>query len=420
MPVRKPTQWAQYTELVVLFYLQSMAVAMWMVPLSIVLETHGLHQIIPYAFATTAAAAFVSPLVFGAMADRHVSPVKVLRWLSVAAAITMAAVALAIHKGLSPGWVLLLIQLQALCFTPTGSITTAIVFAGLRNSQQEFGPVRAGATFGWMCGCWVISALNADASVLAMYSDAVVWLMLAAFTFLLPSIAPPKSTERLTLRQRMGWDALTLLKKHDHRVVFITAALFYIPLIAFYPFTPPQLRDLGLIHTSAWMTLGQCSEMVAMFSLAALLARFRLKWVFATGLIFGVLRFALCAMNGKAWVLAGVSLHGLSLVLFLITAQIYVNERVDAAWRVRAQALLALMINGAGSLLGYLGNGWWFNACTQSTGTSWPRFWGGISASVAVVLVYFLIAYHGKYSGMMRRPEDGSAEMATLPLRRIP
>ncbi len=414
VPVRRPAPWAQYTELTALFYIQSMATAMWMVPLSIVLETHGLHRLIPYAFATTAAAAFVSPLIFGAMADRHVPPVKVLRWLAVAAGGTMAIVALAIQRGWSPGLVLLLIQLQALFSAPTGSITTAIVFAGLRNSQQEFGPVRAGATFGWMCGCWIISALNADASVRALYSDAAVWLLLAAFTLLLPGIAPPKNMERLTLRQRMGWDALTLLKNHNHRVVFITAALFYIPLVAFYPFTPPQLLDLGLKHTSAWMTLGQATEMVAMFSLAAVLARVRLKWIFAAGLSFGVLRFALCAVNSKIWVLAGVAMHGLSLVPFLITAQIYVNERVDATWRVRAQALLTLMTNGVGSLLGYLGTGWWFAACARPTGTQWPLFWGGVSATVAMVLIYFLIAYHGKHSGMMRRQKSDLGEKATL------
>jgi hypothetical protein len=40
--------------------------------------------------------------------------------------------------------------------TPTKSITTAIIFPRLRYTQAEFGPARASATFGWMCGYWVI------------------------------------------------------------------------------------------------------------------------------------------------------------------------------------------------------------------------------------------------------------------------
>ena len=65
------------------------ALAMWFVPLSSVLQAHGLAQIRPYAFAASAVAAFVSPLLFGAMADRHASPVKVLRWLGFATALAM-------------------------------------------------------------------------------------------------------------------------------------------------------------------------------------------------------------------------------------------------------------------------------------------------------------------------------------------
>ena len=60
-----------------------------------------------------------------------------------------------------------------------------------------------------------------------------------------------------------------LLKNPDHRVVFITVALFAIPLAGFYPYAPPHLRELGLQHTSAWMSLGQVTEIIAMFSLSA-------------------------------------------------------------------------------------------------------------------------------------------------------
>ena len=30
----------------------------------------------------------------------------------------------------------------------------------------------------------------------------------------------------------------------------------------FYPYTPPHLRELGLQHTSAWMTFGQVTEII--------------------------------------------------------------------------------------------------------------------------------------------------------------
>jgi nucleoside transporter len=387
---------AEYAELTALFFLHAMAMGMWFVPLSAVLDAHGLHAIKPLAFATSAIACFVSPLIFGAMADRHAAPVKVLRGLALATAATMAVATTGIRLGWSPWLVLALIQLHALCSAPTWSISSTIVFARLRDSTREFGPIRAMATLGWMAGCWVVSALNADDSVVAGYTAAVAWLGVAAFTFFLPSVDPPKSAEHLTLKQRLGLDALALLRNPDHRVVFITAALFCIPLSAFYPFTPPNLKEVGLEHTSAWMTLGQITEIISMFALAGLLAKWRLKWVFSVGLAFGVARFALCALGGKAWLLAGVILHGCSFTLVFITAQIYLDERVDAAWRARAQALMSLMTGGVGNLIGYLGTGWWFAANVHENVTRWPVFWNGLAVAAAAVLIYFLIAYRGK------------------------
>ena len=98
--------------------------------------------------------------------------------------------------------------------------------------------------------------------------------------------------------------------------------------------------------------------------------------------------------------LAGVILHGATYTLFFITAQIYVNERMEPAWRTRAQALLTFLISGVGNLIGYLGCGSWFQACQQPSGTQWPLFWGGLSTAAAAVMIYFLSAYHGLGTGL--------------------
>jgi MFS family permease len=394
---------AEYAELVGLFFLQGAALGMWFVPLSTVLEAHGLHAIKSLAFAASALAAFVSPLIFGAVADRQASPVTVMRWLSLATATAMALASTAIKLGWNPWLVLGLIQLHALCSSPTFSIAATVVLERLADSQKEFGPIRAMATLGWMMGCWTVSALGADTSALAGYSGSVAWVLAAGFTYFLPELHTPKSAEHLTWHERLGLDALTLLKNPDHRVVYLTSALFSIPLAAFYPWTPPQMRALGLQHTTAWMSLGQVTEVIAMFSLGSLLLKWRLKWIFTCGLTFGVLRFTLSAINTKFFLLAGTLLHGFSFVPVLITAQIYLDQRVNPAWRARGQALLSLMNSGVGNLLGYLGTGWWFSACEQAGAMPWHRFWAGLAATVLGVMVYFLTTYHGIGSGLRPR-----------------
>ena len=390
---------AEYAELIGLFFLQGAALGMWFVPLSSVLEAHGMAHLRPYAFATSGVAAFVSPLLFGAMADRHFSPVTVLRWLALATAVAMAAASTAIKQGAGPWTVLALIQLHSFCSSPTWSIASTIVFARLADAKKEFGPIRAMATIGWMGGCLTVSALGADRSATAGYSGAAVWLGVCVFTFWLPRLEAPKAAAGLTWTQRLGYDALTLLRNRDHRVVFLTTTLFAIPLAGFYPYTPPNLSELGFEHTTAWMSLGQITEILAMMSLGVLALRWRLKWIFAVGLGLGVMRFALCAL-GESWsVIAGVVLHGGSFTFVIIMAQIYLDQRIDPAWRARAQALMTLLNSGVGSMAGYLGTGAWFAACTTAGATRWPVFWLGLSAATGLVLVFFLAAYRGRGTG---------------------
>jgi nucleoside transporter len=395
MAVLRAIRKLEYAELLGLFFLQGAALGIWFVPLSPVLDAHGFQAIKPYAFAASAVAAFISPLFFGAMADRHASPVKVLRFLALASAAAMALATTGIGQRWPAGVVLGLIQLFAICAAPSWSISSTIVFSRLADSRSQFGPVRALATCGWMAGCWLVSLLNADATTLAGYTGTGLWLVLAAYTFLLPDAEPPKSAVALTWHERLGLDALTLLTNRDHRMVFIMVTLYCVPLAAFYPYAPAHLRTLGLQHTSAWLSLGQVTEIIAMFTLGGLLLRWRLKWIFCLGLGFGVLRFALSALNTKVGLLAGVTLHGFSFTFVFITAQIYLDQRVDKEWRARAQALMSVVNGGVGNLLGYLGTGWWFAACTTEGFTRWPAFWGALSALVAAIIILFLAAYRG-------------------------
>jgi len=397
--VQRDPQWTEFVELSGVFFLHAMAMGAWFVPLGTVLDAHGLQAIKPLAFATGALAAFVSPLVFGAVADRHAAPARVLSALAWATALATAAVATALEWGAHPWWVLGWIQVMALCAAPTWALSTSLVLRRLTDAPRQFGPIRALGTLGWMAGCWLVSALDADASPRAPYAAACLWLLLGCLTLRLPCPPPPLLPEKLTLRQRLGWDALALLKQRDHGVVFLTAALFSVPLAAFYPYTPTYLRHLGLDHTTAWTTLGQTTEIVALFGLAAVLRRWRIKWAIAAGLGFGFLRYGLYALAEPGWVLLGLTLHGFAFTLFFITGQIYLDQRVHAEWRVRAQALFSLMTAGVGSLVGYLGAGWWFAYAQRPGQPGWPLFWGGLAAAVALVGIFFLWAYRGRGRG---------------------
>ncbi len=392
-PVSDPDHCSRW-KLCVLYFSTAAAMGMWSVPFGNVLRTHGLEAIIGYAYAGSGVAAFISPLAVGALADQRVSPVRLLRWLSVATAFFLTLVFLAIERGWGPWAVLAAVLAQAVCAAPTFGLTTSIIMASLGDARREFGPIRALATLGWMTACAVVSfVLHADTSTLAGFVAAGVWLLSAGLTWLLPETPPLETKEP---RDIFGLAALSLLLHRDHRVVFLTAALYNAAMAAFYPFTPIHLTERGVTHATAAMALGQVTELVCMFALAGLFARVRLKWIFLTGIGFAILRYGLCALDTRGWLLAGVTLHGFAFTLYFITAQIYLEQRVDPRMRTRAQALLQVMVAGFGNLAGYLGTGWWREACMTGGATDWPRFWWGMSALAAGVFVWFALSYRGK------------------------
>jgi len=384
-------------ELMGLLFLHGMAMASWFVPLSSVLDVAGMGAIKSMAFAATAIAALLSPLFFGAMADRSALPATVLRWVSVATAIMVFWIAWGVEWKWNAWFLLCLIQVQSLFLVPTSSLAGSIVLFRLRNSKNQYGSIRALGTIGWMAGCWTTSLLELDTSPKAFYLSGGLWLAVAAYTLVLQQHSQAShGPKHLSLRERFGLDALSLLRIHDHRVVFMTSTLVAIPFAAFYPYTPPHLSDLGFERLSAWMSLGQASEVVAMLAIGGILARWRLKWIILLGLFFGLMRYVLYAMDMRVPVLLGLGLHGFAFTFTYISTQIYLAKRVEAEWQSRAQALLSLLSGGVGNLAGYLITGAWIQFCRTSSGVQWTEYWLGLAAMVMLVLIYFSIGYRGK------------------------
>ena len=79
------------------------------------------------------------PLIFGAAADRHVGPVRVLRWIALATAAAMALVCTGIKQGWNPWLVLALGQKDALAHIlwPSGTRSDVELHVGERKTVKE-------------------------------------------------------------------------------------------------------------------------------------------------------------------------------------------------------------------------------------------------------------------------------------------
>jgi MFS family permease len=367
---------------------------MWFVPFANVLKAHRLEWMIPYALACTAVAALISPIVTGAMADRHTSATTLLGYLSITTAGFLGLTFLAIEKGWGSGLILALFQIQQLCSQPCWGLASMIVLASLPDPGRQFGAIRVWGTFGWVFGCLLISfALHADSSTLTGFVSAATWICTGLLSFLLPKITPQTDNTPRRWQDLLGIESFQILKNPAHRSVFLTSGLYSIPLAAFYPFTALQLSELGFQNVSAAMSLGQVTEAIAMYALSPLLRRFELRSLFLASLAIGIARYGLLAGNQLLCLLLGIFLHGVCFTLFFIPAQIYIEHYIDRSMRFRAQALMTLLISGFGNFFGYLGCGWLRTFCSEAGQTRWLHYWMLLAGAVALVAVYFLRSY---------------------------
>lgn len=405
----EPTNTERF-KLAALFFMTAHALALWSVTFSKVLKAYGYEDIIPYVgntSVTASLAAIVSPLMVGALADQRYSSERVLRWLCLGAGTFMALMFYAIQQHWHWAVVVGLAQLLALWAMPSFGLSTSLVISRLSRPREQFGPLRAAATLGWIvAGVMISLVLQADSSVASGYASAIAWVLLIGITYTLKPVPPPGSKEQRTLVDTLGLEAWTLLKDPNHRVVFVGAALYNMPLAAFYQFTPLHLDARGSSHAGLNMSIGQIMEVVGLLSLASLLTRFRLKWLFLAGIGCGALRYVLFAMDSLGTLRAGIFMHGMLFTLFFMTAQIYLEQRIPAAMRARAQALLSLMMSGIGNLFGSLGCGWWWHACTKNDVTDWRLYWTGLTAVIGVIFLWFAISYKG------RHPVEGMEDKA--------
>lgn len=382
--------------LCVLFFLHAAAIAAYAVPFPNVLKAFGLKDLVAYAVGTGSVAAFISPMIAGSLADRRVPPERLLAVLCTLSGILLILVHVAVQQHWGPQVFLSLMMAYALCNAPGFSLVTSIVLSRLTDARREFGPIRVWATWGWMIASFAIGALLLDHSPVAGYIAGGIFLAEAAYCLTLRPTRPSVDKTPRRLRDFFGWEALALLRHPDHRLIFLTAALFSALMSSYYIYTVRHLEAAGDTSPSATMSVAQLCEGVATFGLAAVLLRFRIKWLLTAGLLLGVLRYLLLTLDVRPALVASVCLHGPLFVVFYLTCQIYLEQRVDPRIRTQSQALLSLMNNGIGNALGYLTTLWWFRQCEHGDTVDWPRFWSVLAVAGMALTVFFVAGYKGQ------------------------
>lgn len=386
----------------VVFLLLAAAPGAWVPVLANVLEAKGWDKSITWAFLLPPLAGMISPILFGARADQRIAAEKLLGIIITGGAVFLYAAFLALEKADSPKLFLVLLMVNALISAPGWGLLTTIALNSLEDEEKSFGFYRVWGTIGWVVVGWSVSWFGLDDSPKVGTIAAGVRVLAGLCCFLLPH-TPPRATDAKGWRSVLGFDSLRIFRDSDHRVYLISTFLLSVPLAAFYMHTPLHLRDLGFQFVAAGMTVGQIWEIVAFLMMGFWMRRVRIKYIMLVAIACGVLRYVLYAMGGIfphfAWVLVGVSLHGICFTFFFETGRVFLNRRVDPGVRAQVQALMTFASMGFGSLVGTILCGWLHKHMVNGGLGGWAGYWSVLAAMCLGTGIYFFLGYRGMGAG---------------------
>lgn len=381
----------------IIFFLHGMAPGFWVPALTNILAARGLNAWVALAFMVPPLCGLVSPLAVGALADQRVSANRLLVWTSLLASACLFGAFGALDHGWNTWWFIGLLGGFSLFSGPSWSLLATISLTNLSKGEQHFPIVRMGATVGWMAAGLIASLiLHADTSPAAGYGSGFARLAGALLALLLPHTPPLGKAG--SWKSQLGLDAFILLKHRDHGVFFLVTFLFSIPITCFYMYAPEMLKNLGDGHATATMTIAQITEVAAMLLVGAVMTKYRVKVILLWGLGLSVVRFGMSAYAGASgligWHIAGIALHGMCYTFYFITAQVFLDRRVDPGLRGQAQGLLALVSSGLGPLAGAKICAYLHDRLVID-GRGWEAFWTMISAMIAICFLIFAVFYRG-------------------------
>jgi nucleoside transporter len=410
----------------------------WYVSVTGWLNDLGLGGLTVWVYSVCPIAAILSPVFLGVVADRFFASQKVLSALHLIGALFMMAIPLFITKE-HPGavsdtvWLrlfhpaVLLMLGNALCFMPTLALSSSVALTHVASAERQFPVIRVAGTIGWIVAGLVVGMFlpGGESSPGQFYLVAGAGITLSVLAWFLPHTPPPLAGKKVSVGQVLGLDAIALLKKRQFAVFILCSLLICIPLSAYYQQTrnyveysklptPEALQSVinatlgklsdgfvvsGDLGATAWMSLGQMSEVLFMLLMPVIILRLGVKKMLLFGMIAWVVRYGLFALGAPdqiAWmVIVGILLHGICYDFFFVAGQIYVDNDTPHEIRGQAQSLFLLITQGVGMLIGAQV----VNAIVEANSVpvvNWQPIWFWCAMFAAVIAVIFLIFFKPK------------------------
>jgi len=350
-------------------------------------------------FSVLPLATILAPFIFGQLADRMMASQHLLAICHILGGTSIVLMGLQHQYGLF----LVFMAAYSLFYAPTLALTNSLTFAHLSDSERQFGGIRVGGTVGWIIAGLVLAGWRKWLPVVPgdlLYLSGGFAILLGLFSLALPH-TPPKKEGANPLA---FLEALKLFKNRNFAIFMVISFIVGTELEFYYILTSPYLEHLGFARASvpAVMTIAQAAEIVVMaVLLPLLLPRLGARRLLAMGVIAWPLRYAIFAFLPISWlVAASLAIHGFCYVFFFVVGFIYVDRVAPKDIRASAQALVAIVVLGAGRYLGSNFAGWIQGHFTADKVTNWQMvFLVPCALTVACALAFLLFFREEKGAG---------------------
>lgn len=363
------------------------------------------------AFSTQSWGAIIAPFIIGFIADKYFNAERILGILHLIGAVLMYRMATSADFSTFYPYVLG----YMIAFMPTLALVNSVAFRQMNDPAKDFAWIRVFGTVGWIVAGALISyvffwdsqegvrdGLLRNTFVMTAVASAV----LGVYSFFLPKTPPDKTTKSVSLAEKTGLSAISILKDKNFPVFFIASILISIPLAFYYQNTNPFLTEIGVGQPTGLMAIGQVSEVLFMLLLPVFLLRFGIKKTLLLGMIAWVIRYLLFAYGNSDeltfMLIIGIALHGVCYDFFFVSGQIYTDSKAKAGNKSAAQGLITLATYGVGMLIGFWVAGKMTDLFSRTVTTAdggtevvhvWEMIWIYPAGFAVFVFLFFLITF---------------------------
>ena len=355
------------------------------------------------AYSTQSWGAILAPFIIGLIADKYINAERILGILHLLGALLMYLLYSAPDFALFYPYLLLYMVM----YMSTLALVNSVAFNQMKDPAKEFSFIRVFGTLGWISAGLLISYFSWD-SAEGISNEALKYTFLMAsvcsailgvFSFTLPKTPPMKDrSEKASISDMLGLDALRLLKDRNFLFFFVSSILICIPLAFYFQNLSVFLTESNVENSTAWSSVGQFSEFLFLLLLPFFLKKYGFKKTILVGMLAWVVRYLLFSFGNNdnlfSLLVLGIFLHGICYDFFFVCGQIYTDSKAGEKYKSAAQGLITLATYGIGMLIGF----WIAGKITdfhviENAGHDWASVWLFPSGFAFFVLIFFALFF---------------------------